>query len=109
MLAVACRCVPLLVAVHFLTPQILVEGNHKCAKPGLCIARQFSKRYTIASDVNLDAITSRRTHDGVLQLAIPRANRRYIKVPVAEDAAPAALPDAAAPKMEEVTVEVESP
>ena len=74
--------------------------------------RQFSKRYSINADVNLDAITSRRTPDGVLQIALPKAGKRNIHVAVAEGPAlPAAsaAPSLEGPKaaMEEVTVEVE--
>lgn len=99
-----------------------MEGHHKCVQAGLCINRQFSKRYTIYADINVDAITSRRTTDGVLQLAIPKAGRRSIHVAVAEEsqsalpepaaAASQSVPQAdsagAAPeqKLEEVTIEV---
>eukprot|EP00047_Mylnosiga_fluctuans_P003798 m.231023 g.231023 ORF g.231023 m.231023 type:complete len:203 (-) comp12152_c0_seq1:113-721(-) len=104
--------------IHALGNEILIEGDHKCEQPGLCIARHFTKRYTVGRNVNIDAITTRRTPDGVLQLALPKADRRWIQVPVAEE--PAALPEAAtrAPDspaqsatattpLDEVTVEVE--
>lgn len=116
--------------IHVVGHEISIEGNHKCDKPGLCIARHFAKRYTIFGDINLDGISSRRTSDGVLQLAVPKIGRRSIRVSVADEPEqPASNPELAAAagvggvggdtgagpvsrgtapdqKMEEVTVEI---
>ena len=88
----------------------MINGSHKCEKAGLCIARQFTKRYSIVADVDLDNITSRRTTDGVLQLAIPKKGKRSIHIPVGEEpSVTPSLPESAQPveRLEEVTVEVE--
>lgn len=64
--------------------ELIVRGHHACVRPGrLCIHRDLAKSYSLLADVDLNRITSRRTHDGVLQIAVPKSGPRDILIETA--------------------------
>lgn len=61
------------ITVKIVDKDIIVEGQHEERQDNHgYISRQFKRRYTIPDDVDVDAVVSRLSSDGVLSITAPK-------------------------------------